>query len=127
MYSLDKDWTEHLLLPLFDWEADENRAAHAWDGYLQWGRWNEALFERMRPYLEQTYERLTSTLEGRREGLAGRLAGVALYSSANPWHGGWLERFIASSDPATHAAWAEALGHDPRELPAGAARLAWEG
>ncbi len=126
LYSLDPDWAGRQVLPLFDWTVDEDRAAHAWDGYLQWGRWNDALFERMRPYLEQTYERVSSALERRREDLAERLAGVALYSSADPWHGGWLERFIATADPATSAAWAVALGRELRALSAEAATLAWE-
>ena len=124
--SLDTDWTTRRLLPLFNWGLDQDRAAHAWDGYLQWGRWNDALFERMRTYLEQTYERISPTLERRREDLAGRLAGVALYSSADPWHGGWLERFIADADPATQTAWTAALGRELRDLNAEATALAWQ-
>ncbi|HEU4700026.1 MAG TPA: DUF4020 domain-containing protein [Gemmatimonadales bacterium] len=125
LYALDPEWSGRQLLPLFDWTVDEDRAAHAWDGYLQWGRWNDALFERLQPYLEQTYERIGSALERRREDFAGRLAGVALYSSADPWHGGWLERFIRDADPATHTAWAAAMGRELRELSADAAELAW--
>jgi uncharacterized protein DUF4020 len=125
LYALDPVWTDSKLLPLFDWMVDADRAAHAWDGYLEWGRWNDELLERMRPYLEQTFGRVDPALNHRRDDLAARLAGVTLYSSADPWHGGSLERFIVAADSETLVAWAAALGRQLRELSPEAATLAW--
>jgi hypothetical protein len=126
LHGIDPNWAEAQLLPLFDWAADEDRAACAWDAYLQWGQWNEALFEKLRPYLVLTYSNMDSILEQRQEDLARLLAGVALYSSADPWHGGWLNQFVRDAGPGSRAAWAAKLGHELRQLTGDAATLVWK-
>jgi len=124
LFGLDPDWCLTKVLPLFDWTIDKTRAAQAWSGYLQWGRWNNALFAAMRPYLEQTYKRIGSELPDLVDALATRLAGVALYGSEDPWHG-WLEKFIADADPPTRVAWVRQVGHELRQLKPEAIVLAW--
>ncbi len=110
LFWLDADWWRAVVLPLFDWTAYQTRAAQSWSGYLQWGRWSDALFEAMLPFYEQTYGRLGAELPDLGHQLAGRLVGTALYAAPDPWHGGWLVRFITGADDSARATWA---GHDP--------------
>jgi hypothetical protein len=125
LHAIDPNWAQAQLLPLFDWAADEDRAACAWDGYLQWGQWNEALFVKLGPYLGSTFRHMASALEGRQVDLARFLVGVALYSSADPWHGGWLNEFVREADADSRAAWAVRLGRELRQLTSDAVSLVW--
>ncbi len=54
LFRADRAWTERYVVTLFDWEADPVRAAQAWGGFLVRGRWNDALFDRMQPFVRQT-------------------------------------------------------------------------
>ena len=125
VFSIDPDWSRSYVVPLFDWSADSTRAEQAWQAYLQWGRWNDALFAEMLPFYEQAYNRLTTALASQADLFAGRLASVAIYGADDPWHGGWLARFIAETDPTSRATWAERLGRALRELPLEAAEHTW--
>ncbi|MGH7510063.1 MAG: DUF4020 domain-containing protein [Gemmatimonadales bacterium] len=125
LFSIDPDWSRSFVVPLFNWSPDSTRAEQAWEAYLQWGRWNDALFAQMLPFYEQTYSRLTTALAGYADLFADRLASVAIYGAADPWHGGWLTRFIAETDPTNRTKWAERLGRFLRDLPVEAAERSW--
>ncbi|MFD0928973.1 anti-phage defense-associated sirtuin Dsr1 [Methylophilus glucosoxydans] len=40
LFRIDRDWTEHYLLPLFDWENSKLEARSAWEGFL----WSPRLY-----------------------------------------------------------------------------------
>lgn len=110
LFHADRPWTEKHIVPLFDWTADPKRAAQAWDGFLTWGQWNEALFKQMEPFVRQTFTRMNEL--GRDvEAFVTHLAAVAALLPADPWRaGGWLFDFINFVAPEHRARWAEQFG-----------------
>jgi hypothetical protein len=106
LFSADAAWTSERVLPLFDWTIDAQRAEQAWSGFLVWGQWNDALFERMRAQTIQTFTRM-NLLEDDGRALITRLAAMAAYSSADPWHGNaWLFDFVRAASAAGLEQWA---------------------
>ena len=49
-FYLDAKFARTELLSLFDWSADELRAAQSWQGFLAWGRWQKAYLDEMLPF-----------------------------------------------------------------------------
>ena len=126
-FSLDQEWTVAFLVPLFDWTRDPVTAEQAWHGFLGWGHWNDAILQALRPSLEASFSRITSNLNELRDDFANRLAGIALYAAADPWHDdGWLVRFVRDTDEESLRSWAWAMDHALRELKPEAVRIAWD-
>lgn len=124
-FGLDREWTTQVLLPLFDWDRDAGTAEQAWYGYLTWGRWNDAVLEALRPSLEASFARITTNLSELRDAFTTRLAGIALYAAADPWHDGWLMKFISDTDDLGLRSWAWAMGNALRELKPDALTAVW--
>ncbi len=124
LFSADRAWTEMAVVPLFDWDKDAIRAGHAWEGFLFWGRWNDALFDQMRPYVLQTIGRIDQLGE-QAERFSSALAALAAFSQADPWHAeGWLFHFMKDVAAEHRAHWAGDFGHYVESLsPAGAEGL----
>ncbi len=81
-------------MPLFDWETDAVCAVQAWVGFLFWGRWNDALFDQMKPYVRQSIGRI-DTLGEQADRFSAALAAVAVFSQVDPWHDeNWLFHFM---------------------------------
>ncbi|HWA15425.1 MAG TPA: hypothetical protein VG817_03275 [Gemmatimonadales bacterium] len=126
-FGLDRQWTTDVLLPLFRWDRDPETAEQVWHGYLGWGRWNDAIVLALQPSLEATFGRIESNLAELRDEFAKRLAGIALYSSTDPWHGdGWLVKFVRDTDATSLRSWAWAMDHALKELKPEAVRIAWD-
>lgn len=126
-FGLDRVWTTEVLLPLFSWDRDPETAEQAWHGYLGWGRWNDAILEALRPSLEAAFGRIESSLAELRDEFAKLLAGIALYSSTDPWHGdGWLVKYVRDTDAASLRSWAWAMDHALKELKPEQVKLVWE-
>jgi hypothetical protein len=125
LFRADRAWTEATVVPLFDWEADVSRASQAWHGFLTWGRWNDPLFERMRPFTLQTFTRLGALGDHKRSFLAA-LASVAAYSEADPWSAsGWLLEFVGAASDEDLASWADAFGRSLDALPPEGVEALW--
>jgi len=125
LFHADRGWTEAHILPRFDWTADPARAAQAWDGFLTWGQWNEALFKEMEPFVRQTFARVDD-LGGDAEGFVTRLAAVAALLPNDPWKaGGWLFDFAKVIGPEHRARWAEHFGRYAESLSVEGRRELW--
>lgn len=120
LFSADRAWTEMAVVPLFDWEKDAIRAGHAWEGFLFWGRLNDALFDQMRPYVLQTIGRIDQLGE-QADRFSSGLAAHAAFSQVDPWHHeGWLFHFMKHAAAEHRAHWAEDFGRYAESLsPAG--------
>ncbi|MCE9636431.1 MAG: DUF4020 domain-containing protein [Planctomycetes bacterium] len=125
LHSLDGAWTVEHVVPLFDWTRDRRRAGQAWAGFLQWGRLSESVAQAMLPHLEQCFAMTASDLKEHREGLAVRLAGLALYSDIHPLDSGWLTRFVQSADVETRTMWARHVAMELDALETKAKEEAW--
>ncbi len=110
LFALDAEWCREKILPLLDWSGDERQAQQAWHGYLDWGRWHEALLPNLLPLYEQAFPKLSSELLSKRERFCEHLASIALYSSSNPMSDGWLQQFLLEADPGSHKSWASSIG-----------------
>ncbi len=110
LFALDAEWCREKILPLLDWSGDERQAQQAWHGYLDWGRWHEALLPDLLPLYEQTFPKLSSELLSKRERFCEHLASIALYSSSNPMSDGWLHKFLSKTDPDSRKSWASSIG-----------------
>ena len=124
-FTIDQEWTTSVLLPFFDWRADVRRAEQAWFGYIAWGRWNDAILESLRQLLEESFGHIARELGELRNDLSNQLAGMALYSARNPWHNGWLIKFIRDTDGPGLQSWAWAMGHALERLKPEAVTAAW--
>jgi hypothetical protein len=125
-FSIDKDWTIEVLIPLFSWDRDRTTAELAWSGYLSVGKWNDGILEALLPSLEASLSRIATDLSEVRDEFAVRLAGMALFASVDPWHGGWLTKFVRDSDPLSLESWASAMGREIRRLKADAVVATWK-
>ena len=125
LFSADRPWTEAHVIPLFDWDADPVRAAQAWDGFLVWGLWNDPLFDRMQPYVRQTFRRMAD-LGDKQKRFGSALASVAAFSVTDPVHGeGWLFYFMQSVDAEHRANWAGEFGRYIESVSAEGAEALW--
>jgi hypothetical protein len=125
LHTLDREWTIEHVVPLFDWDRDRRRAGQAWAGFLQWGRFSEPVAQEMLPYLKQCFAMTAADLKGHREGLAVRLAGLALYSDIHPLESGWLMQFVQSADVETRSMWAARIAAELDALDNKAKDEAW--
>jgi hypothetical protein len=83
LYSIDKEWTVQNVVSQLKW-TNEDEAKLAWAGYLNLGRWNEALLEQMLPMFESTLPRLENHIPHLADRFAEFIAAVAMYSSLDP-------------------------------------------
>lgn len=122
-FGADRAWTESNLLPLFDWSAPSVAEA-AWQGFLTWGRWNDALLQvgLLNAFLVTTKhaEQLPNKLQHR---LAGHLAAVAMHAPEDP--ATWLTRFVADSPEDLRIAWAQQVQRTLTDLDADATLHQW--
>ncbi|PNR89086.1 hypothetical protein CN13_04140 [Petrotoga sp. HKA.pet.4.5] len=126
LFSLDHKWTREKILPLLDWntDADAQRAEQAWEGYLRWGKWNEALLPDLLPLYEQAYNNLRRDSESY-DLLCVHLASIAVRSSIDPIQSGWLDKFIENVDEKTRGKWAAEVTNQLTSLPQEAIKEIW--
>jgi hypothetical protein len=122
--SADEPWTKGHVLPFFDWSLDGKRAVQAFHGFLTWGRQTENVLAYLVPLYEKAFVHIQEL--GRvRERFAEYLAGLALASSINPITHGWLNQFVAATEPEDRIRWASHLRHLLRGSVDEAKALAW--
>jgi hypothetical protein len=127
LFGLDQDWTEHNVIPLFDFSQNSERAKQAWHGYLGWGRWNEELLTYLMPRFEETFSRLHSTFGKEHRGrFCEYLAGIACQSSIKPIESGWLNRFLKSVTDEERVLWASHVRTTLRGMKEPATESAWK-
>jgi hypothetical protein len=126
LYALDASWSVAHIAPLFDWTRDAGHAEQAWQGYVGWGQWNDAVLGTLLPALLESFGHLESGLLAVRDEFCQRLAGMAVYSSINPLTSEWLPRFIADTTPDTRARWAAAVGQELQGVPPNAGLSLWQ-
>jgi hypothetical protein len=127
LFAADRAWTEANVVSLFDWNADVSRAAQAWHGFLVWSRWNDALFDSMKPFVVQTFRRINE-LSNQKRNFESSLASVAAYSQADPWHkNGWLFQFIDTAASEERAAWAREFARLAESLGTHGIDALWKG
>jgi hypothetical protein len=86
------------LLSLFDWGADELRAARSWQGFLAWGRWQRSYLDEMLPFYAQTISHLNQLSPILRKSFAEQIAGIAVFGKTNALAEGWLQSIICGFD-----------------------------
>lgn len=125
LFSLDHKWTREKILPLLNWDIDAQRAEQAWEGYLRWGKWNEALLPDLLPLFEQAYNNLPKDSESY-DLLCVHLASIAVRSSIDPIQSGWLDKFIENVDEKTRKKWAAEVTNQLTSLPQEAIKEIWD-
>lgn len=124
-FGADPKWCETRLLPLFDWAADPEQAAAAWQGFLTWGRWNDGL---LRAGLLNGYittcghtHGFSSSLQHQ---LVGHLISIAMYAPENP--APWLTQFVVAAPEALRITWSEQVEHFLSELSPSEVATQWD-
>ena len=123
-FGADPAWCETRLLPLFDWTANKEQAAAAWQGFLTWGRWNDGLLQAglLDGYIATTTH--TNELpEDLRRQLASHLTSIAMYAPADPVT--WLTQFIVDAPEDLRVAWAQQVTVALTEVEQGEAPNQW--
>jgi len=104
LWRSDRDFAQEKVLPLLQWN-DAARAVRTWDGFLVWGRWEDALLE------AGLFEGYMGAIDAwdilsprEQEGLCTHLAAVAIYSVGDPI--AWLSHFISQVPTDGRMEWA---------------------
>jgi hypothetical protein len=125
-FAADRDWCEQKILPLLDW-ADPARARRAWDAFLPWGRWNDALLgSGLLPYYLETAVHIGEFTKERCRQLCQHLAHVALESEIDPIANGWVRTFTARVDAGVRTGWMAEVGSLLGSLPIEAVEHQWQ-
>ena len=104
--SIDSVWTRQNILPLLDWDLDENTATQAWDGFLAWGRIDQNLVVSLLPNYFKGLEKFLDV--ARQDRICEHLSWIALYSTdAAPESNAWLREFIHHGSEKNLATWAK--------------------
>jgi hypothetical protein len=106
LFALDPIWTERNVLPLLDFVIDVERAAAAWDGFLSWGTWDEAILPELLPLYERSFQHLLKADHSKSDRLCEHLANIAVFASINPMDNGWLDKFVVEAPAESRATWA---------------------
>lgn len=125
LFSLDHKWTREKILPLLNWDIDSQRAEQAWEGYLRWGKWNEALLPDLLPQYEQFYNNLPRDSESY-DLLCVHSASIAVRSSLDSIQSGWLDKFIENVDEKVRKKWAAKITNQLTSLPQEAIKEIWD-
>lgn len=56
LFAVDPDWTQHTLIPCFDWNPDEQEAIAAWQGFGWQARIDEKLWPVLQPHFMGIFE-----------------------------------------------------------------------
>jgi len=124
-FAADPTWAMSRLLPLFDWNGNEERARGAWQGFLTWGRPNDGLLSAglLDAYVETCshQDALGSRLSHE---LGTHLASIALQVGQDPAQ--WLPHFVLASPEELRVWWAEQVGSFVEELGPDEAGAQWE-
>ena len=123
-FGADRDWCQARLLPLFDW-TNEAEAAAAWQGFLTWGRWNDALLHvgLLDGYMA-TAEHVDELPDNLRRQLAIHVTSLAMFAPVDP--ATWLSRFVLAAPEALRVSWAQQVKHALIQLEAGEAPSQWD-
>lgn len=123
-FGADREWCQTRLLPLFAWTNEPDSAA-AWQGFLAWGRWNDALLQ---AGLLEAYIATTARIEDLPNDLARQLAlhlaSVATHAAADP--GKWLTNFVLTAAPDLRVLWAKQVGRTLCDLDHAESTRQWE-
>lgn len=83
LFGLDEAWAHEYVIPLFV-DADRQRFAQAWDGYLVSGRLYPALVDALLPAFVAAMPRLTADLPNRRQRFIEFYTALAVFHVSDP-------------------------------------------
>ncbi|HKV43786.1 MAG TPA: SIR2 family protein [bacterium] len=127
LLALDQQWTREHIVPLFDWDRDATTAEQSWAGFAGWGRWSGLLFDALLPATRKMFSHLAVELKESLHHICQGLAGMAVFSERDPWHGdGWLRQFIRDGGDQAIASWSMDVARAFEELPAEAEPVVWQ-
>jgi hypothetical protein len=107
-FSADREWCETHLLPLLAW-TDVRSAKACWDGYVMWGRWNDAMLRSglLEHHLDAV-KHAAELSEEKQRLLFERLAYISLQSEIDPLT--WLDDFVANARVSDRVQWIQQVG-----------------
>lgn len=123
-FGADREWCQARLIPLFGW-ANEAEAAAAWQGFLTWGRWNDALLDAglLDGYIA-TAAHVEELPESLRRQLAIHMTSIAMFAPVDPEM--WLKRFMLEAPEALRISWAQQMAHALTQLEADEPPSQWD-
>lgn len=98
LYRVDQNWTRTNLIPLFDWDRDQQRAYQAWQGWLHWGDLRKPLFDELMPSYRKLFPDFANNTGGLRERFIEHVAFAALHLIEDPLSDKWLIEFLKPSE-----------------------------
>jgi len=85
LFGLDEAWTRQNVVPLFS-DADRQKFAQAWDGFLSWGRLYPALVDALLPAFIAAMPRLDADLDDHRRRFIEFYTALAAFHVSDPMH-----------------------------------------
>jgi hypothetical protein len=98
-FSIDRDFAQVELIPLFDWIRDMTTAEQCWHGFVMWGRWLPGFTEQLLPSFHEMIARAASEKsDNTRRATIMQIAALTLYRLRDPISNGWLSSVIRTLD-----------------------------
>lgn len=124
LHSIDPDWCEDHILPLFDW-GDQPRALRVWSGYLSGGRYTEDLLRAgLLQEALQAVSRASLFTEPLRHNLFGLFAHIAVHSTIDP--ATWVPTLIRNANTEGRVQWTDTVTDYLREVEPQEVEAQWE-
>jgi hypothetical protein len=123
LHSLDAEWCQEHVLPLFDWE-DPPRALRTWSGYLSGGRITEPLLRAgLLDGAVETASKAGSFTKKLQQSLFGLLAQIALRPEIDS--ADWLPQLMRNAETESRAVWADGITDGLRTMPPDEVEAQW--
>jgi hypothetical protein len=111
-FSIDPDFAQIQLIPLFDWSRDAMTAEQCWHGFVMWGRWLPGFTEQLLPNFHEIIARAASEKSDNiRRATIMQITVLALYRLHDPISNGWLSSVIRTLDERELIALAAEIDH----------------
>lgn len=97
LYDCDPEWTLKHVIPLLDWGKSEEHALQSWHGFLVWSRLPEECLAALLPHYAEAPAYFREANEQLQSRLAGHIASILVFSSADPYADNWMVRILSES------------------------------
>lgn len=126
LFHIDHAWTIAKLLPLFDWNQNNQEARRVWNVFPSSFQIDLALITEMMPMIRSCFGQLHKLGEDRKKLLCDFLAMLAVQTEDDHKLERWLWEFLLNEDEQSRVSWADRIRYRLEEIGHAAAADQWQ-